>query len=135
MRVFFDIIFKNRKEWDTMKERIKMIRKKNHLTQKEFGDIIGVKNNTITNYETGERNPSNAIITSICKEFRINKEWLVNGTGEMEVPLSEDEQITIFLENTLELSDDSLQKRLVYALSKLTLHDWVILEEVVKKLQ
>lgn len=118
-----------------MKERIKMIREKNHLTQKEFGDIIGVKNNTITNYETGERNPSNAIITSICKEFRVNKEWLVNGTGEMEIPLSEDEQITIFLENTLELSDDSLQKRLVYALSKLTLHDWVILEEVVKKFQ
>ena len=40
-----------------MKDRIKQVRKSQKLTQTAFGDIIGVKGNTITNYETGLRNP------------------------------------------------------------------------------
>ena len=48
-----------------MKDRIKTIRKHYNLTQTEFGDRIGVKGNTITNYENGLRNPSDAIIVSI----------------------------------------------------------------------
>ena len=35
-----------------MKNRIKQIRKEKGLTQVEFGEKIGVKGNTVTNYET-----------------------------------------------------------------------------------
>lgn len=66
-----------------MKDRITLIRKNNGLTQKEFGEKIGVKGNTITNYENGLRTPSDAIIYSICREFHINEEWLRTGQGEM----------------------------------------------------
>lgn len=65
-----------------MKDRIKSIRKDNNLTQTEFGERIGVKGNTITNYENGLRNPSDAILFSICREFNINEEWLRTGNGE-----------------------------------------------------
>jgi transcriptional regulator with XRE-family HTH domain len=65
-----------------MQERIKKIRKDNNLTQVEFGARIGVKGNTITGYENNLRTPSSAIINSICREFRINEEWLRYGTGE-----------------------------------------------------
>lgn len=65
-----------------MKNRIKEIRKENNLTQVGFGECIGVKGNTITNYETGLRNPTDAVILSICREFNVNEEWLRNGTGE-----------------------------------------------------
>lgn len=66
-----------------MKERIKQIRKQNGLTQVEFGKKIGVKGNTVTNYETGLRNPTDAVIKSICREFNVNEEWLRTGNGEM----------------------------------------------------
>lgn len=62
-----------------MKNRIKQIRKENKMTQVEFGKKIGVKGNTITNYETGLRNPTDAVILSICREFNIKEEWLKNG--------------------------------------------------------
>lgn len=63
-----------------MKDRIKEIRKDNKMTQVEFGEKIGVKGNTITNYESGLRNPTDAVIKSICREFGINEEWIRNGT-------------------------------------------------------
>lgn len=66
-----------------MNKRIKALRKALHLTQVEFGKKLGVKGNTITNYETGLRNASESVIFSICREFNVNEEWLRNGTGEM----------------------------------------------------
>lgn len=66
-----------------MNTRIKEVREKEKVTQEEFGKRIGSARNTIANYETGNRNPSNAVITSICREFNINEEWLRTGEGEM----------------------------------------------------
>lgn len=66
-----------------LKDRIKAIRKGHKMTQIEFGSKIGIKGNTVTNYETGLRNPSDAIIKSICREFNTNEHWLRTGEGEM----------------------------------------------------
>ncbi len=66
-----------------MEERIKKIRKENGLTQTKFGVCVGVKGNTVTNYENGMRVPSDAVIKAICREFDINQEWLETGKGNM----------------------------------------------------
>lgn len=66
-----------------MNTRIKKIREGAGLTQEEFGKKIGSARNTIANYETGNRKPSNAVINSICREFGIVEEWLRTGNGEM----------------------------------------------------
>ncbi|MCI8509496.1 MAG: helix-turn-helix transcriptional regulator [Lachnospiraceae bacterium] len=66
-----------------MDKRIKEIRESAGLTQVEFGKKIGLARNTIANYETGNRIPSNIVINSICREFGISEEWLRTGNGEM----------------------------------------------------
>lgn len=66
-----------------MNERIKKVRETLDLTQEEFGRRIGSARNTIANYENGNRNPSNSVILSICREFDINEDWLRTGEGEM----------------------------------------------------
>lgn len=66
-----------------MNERIKELRKRLDLTQQEFADKIGMKRNTIANYEINRNEPSNAVITLICKVFNINENWLRTGEGEM----------------------------------------------------
>lgn len=63
-------------------ERIKKLRKMLDLTQQEFGNRIGMKQNTIALIEKG-RNTSDQTIFSICREFNVNEEWLRSGTGEM----------------------------------------------------
>lgn len=77
-----------------MKERIKRIRTEAKLTQAEFGKKIGTEGNTITNYESGNRTPKQAILTAICKEFDICMEWLKDGTGPMHPIRDRKEEIT-----------------------------------------
>lgn len=71
-----------------MNERIKKLRKYLDLTQKEFGERIGIKGNTIANYELGRNEPIDAVVSLICREFNVSEEWLRNGTGEMFKPSS-----------------------------------------------
>lgn len=63
-------------------KRIKQIRKDHRLTQTEFGEQIGVKGNTITGYENGTRQPSDAVISIICLIFGVDQTWLRTGEGE-----------------------------------------------------
>lgn len=66
-----------------MNERIKELRKALQLNQTEFGSRIGVKQTTVAGYENGTRVPLDAVISSICREFDVNEDWLRNGEGEM----------------------------------------------------
>ena len=74
-----------------MKERIKELRKTLGLTQQEFADKIGVKRNTVGQYEIGRNVPTDTVISLICKEFEVSKEWLLAGDGKMFSPAPEDE--------------------------------------------
>lgn len=79
-----------------MKDRIKKLRKELDLTQQAFADKIGMKQNTIAQYEMGRTTPSDAIIFSICREFDVNEDWLRTGEGEMFIEMTEQEKIMNF---------------------------------------
>ena len=114
-----------------MKDRIKQVRKSQNLTQTAFGDIIGVKGNTITNYETGLRNPTDAVIKSICREFGVSEEWLRTGKGNMLVPGIKDKQISAMLADVMKSGEDSFRHRLVSALARLDDEGWDNLEKLI----
>lgn len=99
-----------------MKDRIKKIRKDKKLTQVEFGERIGVKGNTITNYENGLRNPTDAIILSICREFNVNENWLRTGTGDPY--LQPDDKLSSYLADII-TGDDYFIKDLISAYMEL----------------
>lgn len=114
-----------------MKDRIKQVRKSQNLTQTAFGDIIGVKGNTITNYETGLRNPTDAVIKSICREFGVSEEWLRTGNGDMFVSGIKDKQISAMLADVMKSGEDSFRHRLVSALARLDDEGWDNLEKLI----
>lgn len=70
-------------------ERIKKVRRSNDLTQQEFANRIGSKRNTVATYEMGRTDPSAAVISLICREFKISETWLRTGEGEMNIPKPE----------------------------------------------
>ena len=76
-----------------MKDRLKKLRKELDLTQQAFSDKIGIKQNTIAQYEMGRTTPSDAIIFSICREFGVNEKWLRSGDGEMFEQLTDQQKI------------------------------------------
>lgn len=117
-----------------MKDRIKMIRKENKKTQTEFGESIGIKGNTVTNYENGMRTPSDAIIKAICKEYNVNEDWLRYGTGEMFVEMTRDEELAEFFGKIQCSDDDSFPKQFMEVLKELDEDEWEVLAKMAVKL-
>ena len=89
-----------------MKTRVKIIRKELGFTQQEFADKLGVKRNTVGQWECGVNPLTEQTITSICREFNVNEVWLRTGEGEMFLELEEDE----YSKAAALLSDDPLVK-------------------------
>lgn len=73
--------------------RIKELRESLGITQDVFSKRLGLARNTIANYECGRRDPTNQVITAICKEYNINEEWFRTGNGEMKKDMSVEEEI------------------------------------------
>ena len=116
-----------------MEQRIKTIRKSNNLTQTEFGKRIGVKGNTVTNYETGLRIPSEAVILAICREFDVSERWLRTGEGVMLVERSADEKLAAFLGDVLSRGPEDFRRRCLETLSRLKPEEWYVLEHIIEK--
>ena len=87
---FFCDILTYMKGGALMKQRLRELRKTLNLNQTEFGNMIGVKQSTITGYETGKRIPLDSVIFSICREFNVNENWLRSGEGDMFLPVEDE---------------------------------------------
>ena len=88
-----------------MNERIRKLRKALDLTQQEFAERIGVKRNTIANYEIGRNEPIDSVLALICREFHASETWLRTGEGEMFSPASTDALDALVEEKHLTLRD------------------------------
>lgn len=64
-----------------MKNRFKQIRESYNLSQREFGERIGVSRDVISNIEYGRVAPKDLIVKQVCKEYNVNEEWLRTGNG------------------------------------------------------
>lgn len=67
----------------TQGERIRKIRKALGLTLEKFGVNLGVKKNAISQLENGINNLTDQMAKLICREYNVNYDYLINGTGEM----------------------------------------------------
>lgn len=117
-----------------MKDRIKKLRKALGLNQTQFGERIGVKQNTVAVYELGRAIPSESVITLIQREFGVSEEWLRTGEGEMFVPRSREEEIAAFVHDVCGPEGTAFQRRLISLLARLTVDEWTILERIADKL-
>ena len=117
-----------------MKERIKKLRKALGLTQQEFADRLGMKRNTIANYETGRNDPSNSVISLISREFNVNESWIRSEEGEMFLQISRDQEIAEFIGKALSTEEDTFKKRFIAMLSRLDESDWEVLERMALEL-
>lgn len=100
----------------TIGERIRVVREKLDITQEDFAQKIGTKRNTITNYEVGRREPMEATIKSICREFNVNYDWLKDGEGEMFDAVPE----TLVDELAQEFNLDDLDRRIILGYLRLS---------------
>lgn len=67
----------------TTGERVKGIRKTLNLTLEKFGEKLGVGKTAISKIEKDERNLTDQMAKSICREYNVNYDYLIYEEGEM----------------------------------------------------
>lgn len=117
-----------------MNERIKQLRKALDLTQQKFAERLGVKRNTVGQWECGINALTNQVITSICREFNVNEDWLRNGTGDMFLQTNRNADIARLTKELLSEESDSFKNRFISMLSNLSVDEWEYLERKAKEL-
>ena len=114
-----------------MNKRIHQIRQEAKLTQDEFATRLNLSKNFVWMLEKGNRTPSDRTISDICKEFNINYEWLVHGTGEMHRDNYDHARALI---DNLMSGEDDFPKHVIYEFAKLGPEGWQKLREFIKKM-
>ncbi|OUP64386.1 helix-turn-helix transcriptional regulator [Anaerotruncus colihominis] len=66
-----------------MNKRIRELRKTLDLSQKEFAEKIGLKQNAISHMEKSGSTVTEQNIKTICSQFSVNENWLRTGSGKM----------------------------------------------------
>lgn len=70
-----------RKKGQTLiNKRIKSLRKESSHTQQQLAEKLGIKNQTVSCYESGEREPSYEIILKLADYFNVSVDYLLGRT-------------------------------------------------------
>lgn len=114
----------------TQNERVKEIRKTLGLTLEKFGERIGVTRGSMSNIENGNRNLTEQMTKSICREFSVDYMWLTTGEGEMFIDTDDD-----FIEriDRIMAGEDEARKNLFKFMLELSDDDIVALDRLMKK--
>lgn len=74
-----------------MNTRLHHLRKILKLSQEDFGKRLGVTGASISRLEKGERNITEQMILSICREYNVSEDWLRDGLGDDDCPFIKQE--------------------------------------------
>lgn len=100
---------------ESLGERLHTARKKNGYTQEALAEAIGVSRGVIYNLEKNKTEPQAIVANAICQLLKINREWLLHGTGEME-DRSEASQSAKILAELYEVAKSLSQEEQLYLL-------------------
>ena len=110
-----------------MNERLRLLRKALGKTQRQFGEAIDVRENTVCIWEGGSKKPADRTVKQICQRFS------VTGEGEMFTEGRRKQQIANFVSDIA--ADNSMFKlRLISALAGMNQEEWDALEKLVDQL-
>ena len=114
----------------TQNERVKEIRKTLGLTLEKFGERIGVTRGSMSNIENGNRNLTEQMAKSICREFSVDYMWLTTGEGEMFIDTDDD-----FIEriDRIMAGEDEARKNLFKFMLELSDDDIAALDRLMEK--
>ncbi len=118
----------------TINERIKAIRKSEHLSQAAFAERLGATRGVIANIEGDLTTPNDAFVNLICRVFNVSLAWLRDGTEPMYVQRSENERMAMLFNDVLAEADESTRKRGIAAALDMPPEFWDNILEYAKKI-
>lgn len=112
--------------------RTSELRKAFGLTQQAFADRLGITRGAVANWDLDRSDPSDAVISLICREFNVREAWLRDGTGEMLEVKPRAEELGELVRKLLADRPESFRSRLITSLLRFEPDspEWQILENI-----
>lgn len=85
-------------------QRIKELRLKNDLTQKDLSDFLVVTPKTVSFYELGQRMPPANVLMKLCQKFNVSVDYLL---GLTDIPYTIDDYIAKQKKSGTQPTDDN----------------------------
>jgi transcriptional regulator with XRE-family HTH domain len=106
------------------------------MSQEEFGKILGLSKSGVSEIEAGRRSVTeqHIIMLKNYKDKPINEKWIRTGEGEMFLPRDREAEIAKLTVDLLTEESDSFKNRLITALSRLSVEQWELLEEIAESM-
>ena len=112
--------------------RTKELRDSLGLTQQKFADRLGITRGAVANWDLDRSDPSDAVISLICRVFNVREDWLRDGTGEMLDVKPRAEELGELVRKLLADRPESFRSRLITSLLRFEPNspEWQILENI-----
>ena len=118
----------------TIGERISLVIKRSGLTKTKFAEQLHLSQPFVSGICSGAKQPSDRTIADICREFNVSEAWLRDGSGDMEVKRTMNQELALMVNELMTESDESYRKRFVAALLDLPPEFWPELKRFLEKL-
>ena len=99
-----------------MKNRIRELRKTRGMTMKQLGEVVGLAESTISQYETGKRQPDNETLLKLGELFEVTVDYLLGAAQKETAPTPKSERsiekddLKFALWGTSDIDDDLLDE-------------------------
>lgn len=117
----------------TIGERVRLIRRSQNpkMSQRAFGEKLGVSLDVIANIEYARVYPPEHMIKLICKTYDISYLWLKDGMGPMSIaPETDDERV-----DALMTGENEFAKNVMRAFARLGDEEWELLRKIVDEIK
>lgn len=106
-----------------MENRIAELRKEKGWTLKELGKKLEIRDSTLSQYETGKRNPQLGVLQEISNLFGVSLEYLTMGTNKRDYPMKSDGDAIKLIEL---IDKDEINIMNLSELTSLELSMWIL---------
>ena len=107
--------------------RTSELRKSLGLTQQAFADRLGITRGAVSKYDIDATDPSDAVISLICREFNVREAWLRDGTGDMLEQRTRREDIALYLGKVSSGKASELEELILDLMAETTADEWLAL--------
>lgn len=117
---------------DGIGQRVDALIRALNVRKSAFATRINITPAMVTMMTQGKAMPSDRTIIDICREFRVNEQWLRTGEGDIFRPMSREQEIAAFAGDLLRSTEPDIRHRFVLAISKLSVEQ---LQQVAQAIQ
>lgn len=98
---------------NTLGKRLKYSRKQKGYTQDSLAETIGISRGVIFNLEKDKTEPQRIVLNALCQTLKINKNWLLYGTGNAEESNKDSQNSAILTELYNSIKGSSKEEQII----------------------